>query len=134
MSNKLLYICWGFLYAITAAFGFIVGAEGFAYGVLIFFALLFFLPPAVLLSQYIKAGNRKGIKILFWLSVSSLVLTMILFIANILAVGSSAATGFVMYVILVVVSAPMYCGQIQFISLFLWACLLMACVQNLRKK
>ena len=37
------------------------------------------------------------------------------------------------YVLLAVVSAPMLCGQIWVISLFLWACLLMVSWSNWRK-
>lgn len=134
MSNKALYICWGALYAITAGFGFIVVQDSFAYGVLLLFALLFFLPPAILLHRAVQKGDRKGIKVIFIASACSLALTMLLFILNILTVAASETTGLFMYVLLVLFSAPMFCGQIKFISLFLWACLLTVSIRQLRKK
>lgn len=134
MSNKALYICWGVLFAITAGFGFIVVQDSFAYGVLLLFALLFFVPPAMLLHRAVKKGDKKGIRVIFVLSLCSLALTMLLFILNILTVAASETTGLFMYVLLVLCSAPMYCGQIKFISLFLWACLLTVSARHLRKK
>ena len=55
-------------------------------------------------------------------------------VLNILSVGASAAVGNMLYYLLIVVSSPMVCMRIQGISLFLWAVLLIVCMQQLKKK
>ena len=63
------------------------------------------------------------------LSVASLALTLVLLVVNFLSVGASKAAGDVLYVLLIILSAPMVCGQVWVLSLFLWACLLMVCLK-----
>ena len=59
-------------------------------------------------------------------AIASLSLTLILLVANFLAVGAPEQTGLALNDILILVSAPMVCGQNWLVSLFLWACLLFA--------
>ena len=67
-------------------------------------------------------------------SIASLSLTLIFIIVNVLSVRASAAAGKALYDILQLVSAPMLCGQYWALSLFLWACLLMASFTKFRKE
>ena len=128
MFNKVLYVLWGVLFSICAALGFIPEA---AYPVP---ALLFFLPPALLLYRGKKTGDRACVKLVCILAALSLALTLGLLVCNVMSVAASERVGTALYYLLVVVSAPMVCSGYWVGSLFLWACLLVAGVGILRKK
>ena len=134
MSNNVLYIIWAALYVICAGLGFIPSPEGAAYWILLFFSLLFFVPPALILYRAAKKGEKKVLRRIRNLSLVSLIATLVMIILNIFSVAFTEAMGTALYYILIVVSSPMICGQIWAVSLFLWACLLMAALQQLRKK
>lgn len=130
MEISLLYILWGILYLICAVLG-VVSLPGWV-GIL--GCLLFFLPPAVILHRAVKAEDRRGIArirniCLIWLSV-----TVLMLILNIASVGMSATAGQVLYYMMAVLCAPLVCGKFWILSLFLFACLLMASMRKLRKK
>lgn len=134
MSKKVLYIGWAALFILCAGLGFLPSPKGFAFGVLVFFSLLFFVPPAILLYRAMKAEDKRELRRIRNLSLISLSATLVVFILNIFSVGASAAAGKALYWLLILVSSPMVCARIWVISLFLWACLLMAALQALRKK
>lgn len=135
MSKKNWYALWGVLYILCAALGFVAEAEGALNVLLILLALAFFVPPAVLLYTAGKDGDIRGVKRIRNLSIVSLLGTLVLMVLNILtAVDGSESLGNAMHVALVMVSAPMYCARNGLVSLFLWACLLMASIKLLRKK
>ena len=119
MSNKALYILWGGLYILCAALGFIPSAEGAASTAMTLLSIGFFIPGAMLLYR----GQRMQIRII---SAVSLGATMVSVILNILSVTMERIDGEILYVLLALVSAPMFCSRIWVLSLFLWACLLMA--------
>ena len=125
MSNKTWYIIWGVLYALCAGMGFIPSPEGLQYWALVALAVFFFLPGAVLLRRAVGAGDAKTCRLIWILSLCSLVGTMVMVIVNFLSFNASEAAGIAMHILLVVISVPMVCGQIWALSLFLWACLLM---------
>ena len=127
MSNKSLYILWGILYSICAGLGFMPEPD---YPLA---AILFFAPPAVLLYRAGKDSNRNLIKLLCWLSALSLGLTAVLLVGNMLSVTASEALGTALYFLLVIVSSPMVCSGYWALSLFLWACLLIAGLNQLKK-
>ena len=60
-------------------------------------------------------------------------LSLVFLVLNFLSVYFSAHTGLVVYVLLVMFSAPMVCSQIWVLSLFLWACLLMVTLPEIKK-
>ena len=122
MTNKLLYALWGVLFIICAGLGFMPEAS---YPVA---AAVFFIPPAVLLYR----GSRRDAKLVCCLAALSLVLTLVLLVANVWSVRASEAAGTVLYRLLVIVSAPMVCGGYWVLSLFLWACLLMAGLKRIK--
>ena len=124
MKNKLIYILWCVLFIICAGLGFIPEPSGLKTAL----SLLFFLPPAVLLYR----GTREAVKLVTWLAALSLLTTMVLLVGNVLSVGGSEALGTALYYLLVIVSSPMISSGYWALSLFLWACLLIAGIRKLR--
>jgi hypothetical protein len=134
MSNTTLYLLWGILYSVCVALSFLPVTNGLVYGLLVLISLLFFVPPAILLYQAKQKNDRKRFRMVRNLSLISLVGTLALFILNVLSVAMTTAMGNVLYVLLILISAPMICGQIWVLSLFLWAILLWLCIFFLKKK
>lgn len=133
MKTNLLYKFWAGMFALCAGLSFISQPVGFAKVLLILLSLGFFLPPALILKQQEKSGSRMHIQIIRNLAAASLILTILLIIANFMSLMASEAAGEFLYVLLAVVSAPMLCGQYWVLSLFCWACLLLWS-QSLLKK
>lgn len=134
MNQKILYALWGGLYILCAGLGFIPNPAGAGRIALILVALVFFLPGAVLLYRSGKAGDRKTARVVRNLSLASLGLTLVALVLNFLSPRMSAGMGDLLYGLLVIVSSPMVCSQHWFMSMFCWACLLMASLSRLRKK
>ncbi len=124
MREKILYASWGCLYILCVGLGTIEEPAGFGKAVLVAISLLFFVPGALLLADAVKTGDKKGLLRLRVICLCSLVLTLIFLVASILSVNASAQVGTVLTELLMLVSAPMFCGQYWFLSLFLWSCLL----------
>ena len=122
MNQKRLWAFWAVLFILCAGFGFIPEPEGTLRPGLTAAALLFFLPPAWLL----RSGDAADAKLIRNLSAMSLGLTLVLLILNFATAFSSENLGLVLHYILVIVSSPMICSGRWVLSLFLWACLLMA--------
>ncbi len=134
MTKRNLYIAWGALFAICAGLGFVPAPKGVAYAILLFFALLFFVPPTILTYKAIKGGDVAELKRIRTISLISLGLTLTMLALNFLSVSFTAAGGLFVYWLLIIVSAPMVCGQIWVISIFLWGCLLSASWQEIHKR
>lgn len=134
MTKKSLYSLWGVLFIICAALGFIPIPNPGVQVVMRVLSILFFLPPAVLLWQAAKQSDRDTLKLLRNLSLGSLGLTLILLILNVLCAVASETLGNILHAILIIISCPMVCSGYWVLSLFLWACLLMASLQLLSKK
>ena len=122
MNKKLLFVLWGVLFAVTAALGFLPRQNGLTLAV----ALLFFLPPALLLWK----KERETTLLIRNLAALSLGLTLVTLILNFILAVSSETLGNVLHGILTVVSAPMICSGYWVLSLFLWACLLMVSLKQ----
>lgn len=134
MKDSKLYALWGVLYILCGLLGFIREPNGFVMAVLVLLAVAFFVPGAMLLYRGYKAQNTRTIKIIRNLSLGWLGLTLVLLVANFLTAGAAEVTGDLLYGFLVILSAPMYCGQFWIMSLFLWACLLMSSLSCLKKR
>ena len=126
MKEKILYCAWAILYAICAALGFYGEAEGFGRVLLVLTALIFFLPGIGLLVLGFREGNKKILRRVRIISAVSLGLTLCLLVANVAVAVGAETVNKLLHVLLVLVSAPMMCGQYWIMSLFLWACLLFA--------
>ena len=120
------YCVWLCLYILCVGLGTIEEVEGIGKVLFILTGLIFFLPGAYLLYLGKKEQNKGIILRVRIASICSLVLTMIVFCANVIAVSADASVGRVLYDILGLVSAPMFCMQYWIVSIFLWACLLSA--------
>lgn len=124
MKKTSLYTIWGVLYIICAGLGFIQEPQGILRGMMIGMALLFFVPPILLLAG--SAGDPRTRRRICCLSAISLGVTLVLILANILAAFGGEGLGVALHVALVICSAPMFCGIYWILSLFLWAALLFA--------
>lgn len=125
MKEKVLYCVWAILYAICAALGFMGEVFGVARVFLVILALLFFVPGFWLLGLGYQKKDKKILRRVRLIAIISLVLTLGLLVAN-MAVAAAESSNMLLHVLLVLVSAPMICGQYWVMSLFLWACLLFA--------
>lgn len=125
--NKWLYSGWGIMYIVSVALSLIQNPTGAAKIALLIFSVMFFVPGFLLLYNHLRSGNRKGIALIRWLSLASLVLTLISLVLFFLFAGLNNETAVnVTYEVLALVSAPMLCSQYWVVSLFLWACLFFA--------
>ena len=134
MRNKTLWILWANAYFLCALLGFVPNPQGAIYALLVGAAMLFFLPPGVLLYRAAKAKDRKTLSRLRFVSILWLSLTLLLLVVNLATVGASAAAGTALYYLLVFFSSPMICGQIWVLSLFLFALILTTshhCIKSL---
>lgn len=126
MKEKVLYCLWAFVYAVCTALGFLGEVQGVGRVFLVLAAVIFFLPPAMLVALGIREEKKKLLKTVRLIAIVSLVLTLIFFIANVAVAVGAENTNALLHVCLAVVSTPMFCGQYWVLSLFLWACLLFA--------
>lgn len=135
MKQRILYAVWAVFYALCAGLGFVsqpTDAQAVAMTIL---SLLFFVPGFLLVADAAKRHSRKALLAVRGICIASLVLTIAAFIANLASVSASDAVGNALYYVLILVSAPMICMQIELLSLFLWACLLFCTwVFNARQK
>ena len=133
MNKKVLTILWGGLFIVCAGLGFIPEPEESVQILMTAVSLLFFLPPALLLYGAGKNRSRDTTLLIRNLSALSLGLTMVLLILNFLTVLSSETLGLILHYVLTIVSCPMICSGHWALSLFLWACLLVASLRQLKK-
>ena len=134
MKEKITYGVWACLYILCVGLGFVTDPQGVGKVLLVMTALIFFLPGAWLLYSGFRQKDRKMLLHLRLVSLCSLMLTLAALVAFFLSVNASDAVNKVFFEILALVSAPMLCGQYWFLSLFLWACLLMGTLYKTNKK
>ncbi len=134
MKNRNLYIAWGIFAVFCGVLGFVPSRDGLFFALRMGLGLGFFAPPAMLLYRSYRRREWNTVKLLRGLSACSLSLTVLLMVLNILTVGAAEAVGLFMYVLLALVSIPFCCIEVGYLSLFLWACLLMTSLFLLRKK
>ena len=129
MNKKTLSAAWALLFILCAGLGFIPNPTGLGRAVLVIVAVCAFIPPFLLLRQ----GDRDTKKLIRNLAAISLGLTVVMLILNFLSIFLPETAGNILYAVLVIVSSPMVCGQYWVLSLFLWACLLLAGISGLKK-
>ena len=133
MKHRLCYGLWACLFILCAGLGFIPEPEGSLSAVLTLLALLFFLPPAWLLYQSGKHRQKDTALLIRNLSLVSLILTVTVLILNFFTAFASQRLGQILHYVLVIVSSPMICSGHWAMSLFLWACLLMVSLRQLKR-
>ena len=126
VKELILYAAWLCLYFLCVGLGTVETVEGAGKVFFVLTSLVFFLPGIVLLILGRKEQNRKMILRVRIAAICSLALTVIVFCANVIAVGASGQVGNFLNDLLNLVSAPMFCAQYWVLSLFCWACLLSA--------
>lgn len=124
MKKKLLYGCWLALYALCAGLAHIAEPTARQSTAHTLLSIIFFVPAAILLIGALREKDTKTLLVLRIISISSLGLTLILLIVNVLSVLSDRLVGDILYELLIFVSVPMICSRHWVVSLFLWACLL----------
>jgi hypothetical protein len=128
------YILWACLYILCVGLGTVENVRGFAKVLFVLTALIFFLPGVYVLILGIREKNRQMILRVRIVAICSLVLTVGVFSANVIAVAASSQVGNFLYDLLNLVSAPMFCCQYWILSLFCWGCLLSASFKKWNKK
>lgn len=126
MNKRTLFALWGVMFIVCAALGFIPEPQGAVRFLLTALSVAFFTPPAWLLYIAGQTGDEHTRLLIRNLSALSLALTLVLLVGNVLSALTSEFLGKLLYTVLVIVSAPMICSGYWVLSLFLWACLLMA--------
>ena len=134
MKKNLLYALWGGLFILCAGLGFIPEPTGALKALMRALSLLTFLPPAILLYRASRQQDRQTVLLIRNLSALWLALTLVLLILNFLSAGSNEIWGSILYYTLVIVTSPMGCSGHWAMSRFLWACLLMVSLRELRTK
>lgn len=129
MKRKTLYILWATLFILCAGLGFIPEPEGVAATALMVLSIVFFVPPALLLYR----ADASDAKLIRNLAALSLGLTLALLVLNFLTAFSSEVLGQILHYVLIIVTSPMICSGHWAMSLFLWACLLMASLKQTRR-
>ena len=134
MKEKLLYAVWAAFYILCVGLGFIQEPEGLGKAVLVLIAIGFFVPGGILLYDGIRSQNRKAVKRVRIICLLSLGLTLGMLLLNLVSFAFPETWGEPLYELLLLVSAPMICGQYWVMSMFLWACLLFATFVKLPKE
>ena len=102
----ILYAAWLCLYILCVGLGTVEDVEGIAKVFFVLTALIFFIPGVWLLVLGKKQQNKKMVLRVRLIAICSLVLTVAVFCATVLAVGSSAQMGSFLHDLLNLVSAP----------------------------
>ena len=133
VKEMLLYAAWLCLYILCVGLGTVEEVEGFGKFLFIVVSVIFFLPGAWILYMGVQEKNKKMLLRVRILSICSLTLTVIVFSANVIALGASAEVGNTLHDLLNLVSAPMFCSQYWILSIFLWSCLLSASFTKIKE-
>lgn len=131
MSYAVCYILWAVLFALSAFLGFTPAPEkGATEAVYMLVAGAVFVPGWLILLRANKEENGKHKKIVRNLCIASIVGTTVLLALNLMSAGWPESVGNGLHAALVIVSAPMVCGQSYALSLFMWGILLMGSVSK----
>ena len=133
MNKTAYFSLWGGMFILCAGLGFIPEPAGFLKFLLLALAVGFFVIPVLLVRQAGAEGDKPAVKLVRNLAGLSLGLTVAALVGNFLCFMAPEAVGTFLHVVLVIVSAPMFCGQYWVLSLFLWAFLMFYSIAELRK-
>ncbi len=133
MKKRILYIAWLFLYLLCAALGHSVNPTAVRQTVMTCLSVIFFVPGFWLLIDSWLRRDKKGIRRLIFICLTSLSVTLVMLLANLLSVTGSETLGNVLFVMLIWLSSPMVCSGYWFLSLFLWAILLFSSITCKKK-
>ena len=129
MKQSFLYALWGALFILCAGLGFIPSPGSALRILMTLLSVAFFIPGVLLLKQARRSGDSTAAIVVRNISMASLVLSALLIVANFLSALAGAWLGSFLHILLVIVSSPMICSGFWALSLFLWACLMIAAVK-----
>ena len=129
MSNTVLFALWGALYVLCGGLGFVTAPGATLRLLMILLSVAMFVPP-ILLN---RKGNCRTRKLVRNLSLSWLIVTGILLVANIGSVLASETLGNFLHSLLTIVSSPLVCSDSWALSIFLWACVFFDARAKLKK-
>ena len=132
MNKKWMAGLWGGLFIVCAGLGFMQPVQGAFRFFLTALSVCFFLPPVILIMQAKKDGDLQTVRLVRNLSGLSLLLTLLAIVCNILAAPGSEVLGGILNSVLIILSSPMVAMGSWFVSLFLWACLLIGSMEILK--
>ena len=131
MKHKNLILIWILYYFVCVGLAFLPNPQGAMAGLVLLVGLGFFIPGGILLAQFCKTKNRKGLAFFRNLSLISLGLTAVMILGNFMTSALSEVFGNVMHTLLILVSVPMICCRVWVLSLFGWACYWMIAQKHL---
>ena len=125
LSYMNLYIAWAAMFVLTVILGFAFpAAAGIGRWALAAVSAIFFVPPWMILHRAKGEKNSHHIRLIRWLCLASIGLTVVLLVMNLSSAGMGDAMGAALNAALTVVSAPMICSNFFVLPLFLWGPLL----------
>lgn len=126
LNYKPLYQLWAGLFALTAGLGLLFPGVQNAAGrfFLALISVFFFLPPWLILVKAKKEGKRDHLRLVRYLAIASLSLTLLLFCAGILSLPYGEAVGDLIHVLMTILCAPLVCSNYYVLPMFGWATLL----------
>ena len=131
MSYAVFYVLWAAMFGVTAYLGFTPTPEkGLQEVMYMLMAGAVFLPAWMILIRANKEENTKHKLIVRNLCIASIACTTVLMALNVMSAGWPENVGNALYAALVIVSAPMVCGQNYALSLFMWGFLLMGSISK----
>ena len=128
MKKTILLLIWGWLYLICAALGHATEVTAAQQTAMTILSVIFFIPGFLLLLDGWKQKKKATCNLVFYISLGSLVLTLVMLLLNVMSVTGSETLGNVMYEMLIWLSAPMICSGYWVLSLFLWGVLLFSSI------
>ena len=136
LNKYILLAIWAGMFILCAVLGYLPPQEGANKWLLVTFALLFFLPPGLLIYQCWREKDKKMLRLVRIVALTVLAATVILLVVNLLSIAllivmpekTALAVGDVLYYLLILVSTPMVCGQYWGIGLVGWAALLWSAI------
>jgi hypothetical protein len=142
LNKYLLLAIWAGMFILCAVLGYLPAQEGANKWLLIFFAVAFFVPPALLIYKSRQERDGKMLRLVRIISMVVLIATVVLLLVNLLSIAlilvmpeeTALILGDVLYYMLILVSTPMVCGQYWGIGLVGWAALLWSCILARQKK
>ena len=126
MKKSTLFYIWGGLYGLCALLSLIPAPAAALKVLLVLLSIGFFVPPVLLRLQ----NDPKTNKTLLLISTCSLCATFLFLLLNILTFAAPVWVGNVLYYLLLLVSVPGVAWGSYGLSLFLWSCLLFACLKK----
>lgn len=125
LNDHILYTLWAAIFSLTAVLGLLFPeASGALRWVLTAVSVVFFVPPWMILTRAKGERNTKNIRLIRYLALASLGLTLVLLVLNLSSANHSDAMGLALNTALAIVSAPMLCSNFFVLPIFLWGCLL----------